>query len=385
MKDAIKFLYTSNNPVQTGIDTNVIDPKRVAVVRGKVLSQNGQPLSGVTISVHNHPEFGQTKSRIDGIFDLVVNGGSVLTINYEKASYFSSQRLANVPWQDYTWLPDVVMVQPDPNVSTITLNNNTQMQIARGSISNDNSGERQVTLLFPPGIQVTNFSTESINVRATEYTVGQNGPKAMPAELPSGVGYTYCVELGVDGAEDVQFSAPVFLYVENFLNFPTGGIVPAAYYDRSLSDCNSTSGTGWIPSLNGRIISILSIQNGKALIDIDGSGNAASETDLAQLGVSDEELGTLATLYSVGKSLWRVPISHFSTWDCNWGIFPPEDAEKPEEEVEADVVDPDPCTIDGSIIEVQNQVLREKLILQEHHSVSIIRAKEYQDVKHQIL
>ena len=34
------------------------------------------------------------------------------------------------------------------------------------------------------------------------------------------------------GATDVRFSQPLFHYVENFLNFPVGMVVPTGYYDR---------------------------------------------------------------------------------------------------------------------------------------------------------
>ena len=94
----------------------------------------------------------------------------------------------------------------------------------------------------------------TLNVRATEYTVGENGPQAMPAELPPTSGYTYAVEFTVDqamaaGATDVRFSQPVYHYVENFLEFPVGGIVPSGYYDRQQGR--------WIPSENGRIIEVV--------------------------------------------------------------------------------------------------------------------------------
>jgi hypothetical protein len=76
-----------------------------------------------------------------------------------------------------------------------------------------------------------------LSVRATHYTVGENGPEAMPAALPPQSGYTFAVELSVDealaaGATGVRFSRPVPFYVENFLNFPAGGVVPPGYYDR---------------------------------------------------------------------------------------------------------------------------------------------------------
>ena len=44
----------------------------------------------------------------------------------------------------------------------------------------------------------TEVPMDAVNVRATEYTVGEQGPEAMPAVLPPQSGYTYCVELAVE-------------------------------------------------------------------------------------------------------------------------------------------------------------------------------------------
>ena len=73
----------------------------------------------------------------------------------------------------------------------------------------------------------------------------------MPGALPATSGYTYAVELTADeaiqaGANSVTFDPPLALYVENFLDFPVGGIVPTGYYDRATS--------AWIASANGRVV-----------------------------------------------------------------------------------------------------------------------------------
>src|SRR5439155_14837708 len=127
------------------------------------------------------------------------------------------------------------------------------------------------------------------------YTIGVSGPKSMPAALPSTSGYTYAVELSVDeaaaaGATDVQFNQPVVHYVENFLNFRVGLVVPAGFYDR-------TQGM-WIPSQNGRVIKILSQTAGRADIDTNGDGVADTTSVLAALGITDAEQQQLATLYA---------------------------------------------------------------------------------------
>ena len=67
---ATQFLYTGANPIQTGVAEGTIQPYRAAVLRGKVLNRDGNPLPGVAVAVLNHPELGQTLSRVDGMFDL---------------------------------------------------------------------------------------------------------------------------------------------------------------------------------------------------------------------------------------------------------------------------------------------------------------------------
>ncbi len=92
-----QFLYTGDNPVQTGMDQATINPVRVAVIRGKVLDKGGTPLRQVIITILDHPEFGQTLSRADGMFDMAVNGGGMLTVNYEKDGYLPAQRTIDCP------------------------------------------------------------------------------------------------------------------------------------------------------------------------------------------------------------------------------------------------------------------------------------------------
>jgi len=367
MATATAFLYTGTNTIQSGVVEGTIEPERVAVLRGTVLSRDNQPLTGVTITINNHSEFGWTVSRLDGMFDLAVNGGGYLTVEYEKAGYLPVQRKVSVPWQDYVLVPDVVMIPVDPSVTTIDLSAGIPLQIAQGSVVTDDAGTRRAIIMFPQGTQAEMSLTggitqplSTLSVRATEYTVGENGPDTMPGELPSTSGYTYAVELSVDestaaGAEEVRFSQPVPFYIENFMDFPVGDAVPTGYYDKKRAV--------WVPSDNGRIIQILEINaSSLAELDIDGSGVAADATAMSALGITDAERERLASLYTPGQSLWRVPITHFTPWDHNWPYGPPEDAEQPAPPpMRGDPVDKqdDPECQDGSIIECQNQTLGE--------------------------
>ena len=359
--DATSFLYTGADAVQFGVAPGTIEPIRAAVLRGKVMTRAGDPLSGVRITVLNHPELGFTATRADGMFDLAVNGGGTLTIDYEKTGFCPVQRTLNAPWQDYVMAPDVVMIGLDPLVTAVTLGN-AGMQVAQGSKQSDASGARHATVLFPPGttanLVMPDGSTEpvsALSVRATEFTVGANGPQAMPAELPPTSAYTYCVELSADealnaGAMMVAFNQPVINYVENFLNFPIGTVVPVGFYDRQQA--------AWLPSPNGRVIKILGATGGLADVDTDGD-NVADDG----LGITSEERQHLATLYPVGQSLWRVPVPHFSVVDANWA-FLPVDASTPGQSgagLENDQPLQDACVSDGSILECENQVLGESL------------------------
>jgi hypothetical protein len=149
----------------------------------------------------------------------------------------------------------------------------------------------------------------------------------------------------------------VYSYVENFIGFPVGTAVPTGYYDRQKGV--------WVGSDNGRVIEVLSETGGTANLDVTGDGLADTGTALTELGVTDDERLALASIYSPGQSLWRVPITHFTTWDHNWPYGPPSDAVGPNQpglsQAQGTNGNNDPCQSSGSIIECQNQVLRERI------------------------
>jgi RHS repeat-associated protein len=385
---ATKFLYTGSNPIQTGVDTSMMNEVRAAVIRGRVLSRDNQPLPGVTVSILNHPEFGQTLSRKDGMYDMAINGGGQLNVNFTKAGFLTSQRQVNTPWQSYANVEDVVLVQLDPNVTLVKLGGDS-ISVARGSVITDEDGTRQATLLFKPGTQATmkvvhyayqpvslscnsmqlikvptdteTVPLDSLSVRATEYTVGPNGPEAMPALLPPMSGYTYCVELSADeaiasGVDNVQFSKPVAYYIENFLGFPAGTVVPTGYYDKNKGQ--------WIAVRDGIVLKILDTSNGIASIDLDGDGIAESRSVLDSIGLDSLEQMKLASLYQPGQTLWRVTLGHFSPSDMNYattvngsGTTDPKDLNGPNQK------GGDCSKTGGSIIEVRNQTLGENLTI----------------------
>ena len=362
--EATSFLYAGSQPIQRGVYPGTIEPERAAVVHGEVTDADGAPLSGVTLAVVDHPELGLTRSRSDGAFDMAFNGGGPVVVEYRRDGFIPVQRrVEQTQWGHFVETPEVVMVPYDEQVTEVALGVADVTQVAQASTVVDEDGERQATLLFPAGTEAsmvlpdgTVQDLDTMHVRATEFTVGDNGPRAMPAALPPNSGYTYAVELSLDeavaaGASRVQFNQPVPFYVENFLGFPTGTAVPVGYYDRERAQ--------WIASEDGQIIEIVSHSAGLAEVDVDGDGVADHGELLDAFAITDAERARLAELYVAGTSLWRVQVRHFTPWDCNWPYGPPDDAVPPPPMAPADPETDDDCTQAGSIIYCQNQVLGE--------------------------
>ena len=251
LASAAAFLYTGDKPRQVGMAPGTVEARHQAILRGLVRTREGTPLPEVKVSIHHHPEFGTTLSGEDGSFDLVVNGGVRLCINYERKGYMPVCRPIDVPWQDYVWLPDVVLLQADTKVTTIDLTADEPIQVAQGQ---SDERHRRCPSGYPAhpsrhgcldhgAQQPRKKSMKSLNVRVTEYTVSTRGPEAMPAPLPPTTGYTYAFELSADEVQgdggvkvdgkDVLLSRPIYHYVKGFLGFPVGTIVPVGYYDNT--------------------------------------------------------------------------------------------------------------------------------------------------------
>jgi hypothetical protein len=191
--------------------------------------------------VLDHAELGQTVTRVDGGYDLVSNGGQSLVVDIRKDGFLPSQRTVEVPWQDYVPVPDLVLLAPDPNVTTVQLTT-PGMKIARGSEITDASGTRRATLLFRPETQATiptDNGTETLSTLTLRLTELTEMPEAMPGSLPPTSAYTYAVDVNVEEAHGrtVQLSHPAFLYVENFLGFAPGTGMPVGV---TTTDCQTT-------------------------------------------------------------------------------------------------------------------------------------------------
>lgn len=62
--------------------------------------------------------------------------------------------------------------------------------------------------------------------------------------------------------------------------------------------------------------------------------------------------------------MWRVPIPHFSPWDCNWPYGPPIAAEAPKQPPpQGDRFVDNPCSVEQSLVDCQNQVLGDSVAI----------------------
>jgi hypothetical protein len=213
------------------------DPARFSLITGLVHNIDRSPLPGVTITVHSHAEYGSVTTDDQGRFSIPVEGGGTLTVVYEKQGLIPAQRKVYVPWNDNAIAEIVVMITEDPVGTTLTFDGNADTVVTHKSEDViDDAGTRAVTMVFSgdnkaylvdeQGNDVQELTT--ITTRATEYQT----PQAMPARLPLNSAFTYCAELSVDGAQRVRFEKPVTTFIDNFLGFPVGSIVPVGYYDR---------------------------------------------------------------------------------------------------------------------------------------------------------
>ena len=309
--------------------------KRFALVTGLVRDALGGALEGVAVSIFDHPGYGSTATDRDGRFTLPVEGGGILSVSYRKPGFISAQRQVQVPWNDIAVVETVSLTFEDAAATVVKFDGNPATVVTHRSTEvSDSSGTRAATMVFTGDNKAyltdkagnKTLELKSITTRATEFTT----PESMPAKLPPNSGYTYCVELSVDGAERVKFAKPVVMWVDNFLGFPVGGVVPVGYYDRDRGL--------WVPADNGRVVRLLD-RDGDGVVDaLDADGDGQPD-DLNGNGLYEDEVAGLTNplQYAPGATFWRVAVTHFTPWDCNWPYGPPLDAGPPNAEGIPDV------------------------------------------------
>ncbi len=324
------------------------DPERFSVINGKVLDAQHAPIQGVNITILHHPEYGTAVTDSAGEFAMPVEGGSVLTAVYTRDGLITSHRKVDVPWNGFAVIDPIVMIPVDTKATTINFDGNpgTVMRHISTPVS-DEYGTRSCTLVFTGDNKACEVDTSgntireltSATVRATEFSTID----AMPSMLPPTSGYTYCAELSFDEARRVEFDQPVVMWVDNFLGFDIGTIVPVGYYDRDKGK--------WVPSENGRVVRLLDTDSDGVVDAVDADGDNTAD-DLNNDGSTNDEARGLEdpSVYTPGTTYWRSEISHFTPFDCNLPFGADQDATGPnaEGQTETDQTEVDPCKTTGN-------------------------------------
>lgn len=365
--DLVGFLWQGEARVQYGVVAEAVDCAGLALVRGRVLAQDGVPLAGVRVEAFGAPAMGATFTRSDGAYDLALPASSQAVVRLSRPGFLGAQRTLWLRPQQFLTLDDIVLVEPDSEVTSIA-SGVAAPQVARGSRVADAKGPRQTTLLFPSGTTAVvreeaggTVSPDSIAVRATEYSAVGSGKASWPATLAPGMRYGYAVDLSVDGPSGsdahVEFSRPLALYVEDFLGLPVGSGLLGGVYDPGSA--------AWLPTAKGLIVQVLSIADGRAELDVTGGGQAASQEELANLGVDDEERRQVAVLYSVGQRLLRAPVRHFSEYAYGWNNprVIPVPVNAPPSVGSEEVLDRPAVTAFAGAVDAENQILGQSLPL----------------------
>jgi hypothetical protein len=217
----------------------------------------------------------------------------------------------DVPWNDIAVVETIVMIPEDLATTKIAFNGDAgTVMVHQSTVETDEYGSRSAAIVFTGDnmayaiVDEGEIQLSTLAVRATEFDT----PNSMPAKLPPTSAYSYCVDLSVDGAKEVRFDKPVTVYVDNFLGFDVGEIVPAGFYDRNKGV--------WMSSDNGVVVRLLDT-NGDGVVDaLDTVGDGQShDTDVA--GLTDP------TTFRPNSTYWQVKVRHFTPWDFNWAWYGP--------------------------------------------------------------
>ena len=297
------------------------DPKRFSLITGLVHAIDDTPISDVSVTIHSHPEYGTVLTSIEGQFSIPVEGGTTITIVYEKEGLIQAQRKIYVPWNDIAIAETIQMIAKDPVATVVIFDGNPATVVTHQSTeATDKFGSRSCSMVFTGDNRAYEIDTQgnviqeltTITARATEFTT----PESMPAILPPNSAYTYCVELSVDGVQRVSFKNPVITWVDNFLGFDVGEIVPVGFYDRDRGV--------WVPSDNGIVVKLLDTDIDGIVDALDADGDNLPDDLNNNSSFIDEVTGLDdAHRYPPGSTFWRVAVTHFTPWDCNWPFGPP--------------------------------------------------------------
>ncbi|XP_064422810.1 teneurin-2 isoform X2 [Latimeria chalumnae] len=101
--------------------SNPFNNSLISLIRGQVVTTDGTPLVGVHVSFVKYPQYGYTITRQDGMFDLIANGGSSLTLHFERAPFMTQERTVWLPWNSFYAMDTLVMKTEENSIPSCDL------------------------------------------------------------------------------------------------------------------------------------------------------------------------------------------------------------------------------------------------------------------------
>lgn len=143
------FAETYEDLVPDDATVDSYEENRFAVVTGSVTTIDECPLSGVSVTVLNYPEYGTALTDGDGSFSLPLEGGGYRTLVYTKDGYLTSHRQVKVPWKDIAVSETIQMIEEDTKSTTVTFDGSPDTIVVHQSTPvSDEYGTRSCTLVF---------------------------------------------------------------------------------------------------------------------------------------------------------------------------------------------------------------------------------------------
>uniref|UniRef100_A0A2C9KDD1 EGF-like domain-containing protein n=1 Tax=Biomphalaria glabrata TaxID=6526 RepID=A0A2C9KDD1_BIOGL len=133
--DKMRFLIEENS-VQIDAPRNSFNESQVSVIRGRVQTSDGTPLIGVRVGVVTQPLYGFTITREEGQFDILVNGGGSVTLEFVRDPFIAQTSSVLVPWNQIITMDTIVMnieskAHLNPGLSCSNFDNNHDHYLLR--------------------------------------------------------------------------------------------------------------------------------------------------------------------------------------------------------------------------------------------------------------
>ncbi len=331
------------------------DPLLLARYTGQVNKKNGEPLADVQVSFLNRPDLGSTHTDSAGRFIIGGPAGS-RTLVYEKAEHVVVQRSTLAPSNGWGVLEPVTLLPRDSKRTRIELSSD-QPQVHSSSLISDEFGTRRATVIFNDISHATVRSAdgserelESFWFSATEFET----KNSMPGKLPNETAFTFANDLhiaDVHYTDKVFFDGNIAMFIDNFLRFEIGEIVPIGYFDRLANR--------WVASANGIVVQLVDESDDGQVDGLDYSGDGVPDDLNGNGDTEDEVVGLASAGYQPGDTLWWGNFDHLTPYDYN---FAPGDAQPPtdsEVEIDEEEESEEECASTGSFCMLHQQSFHE--------------------------